>query len=378
MQWLISRMFNQHQKKKPTPRRCAFLIARPGLISIWRPGSALCALPQQNADFGISIWILFATLTASPELAAIHALTCKCKSKTHSECTNVRLKVDTLQDSFHALRERIDEIRAITDTEWKASLEDRKLKELEFHDRDRDRKNEVKEGSDTYDKFYGNRKYYVATASSREYTANWIAEHAKDKVFLDYACGNGGNAIAAAKAGAKLALGLDISPVSVQNAKADAEAAGVTDRTEFFQADCENTKLPDNSIDTIICSGMLHHLDLSFAFPEIRRILKPGGRILAVEALDYNPAIKLYRMMTPDMRTDWEKAHILSLADVRFARRFFDVGDIRYWHILGVAAAKAGPLAPLLHKVDGLLCNVPGIQLMSWIFTFELMKPEVK
>jgi ubiquinone/menaquinone biosynthesis C-methylase UbiE len=280
-----------------------------------------------------------------------------------------------IENAITDLRDKIGQIRAITNSEWIKTLEERKLKELEFHDRDRDRKTDIQPGTDMYDKFYGNKKYYVATASSRDYTAEWIARHAKGKVFLDYACGNGVNAIAAAKAGATLAMGLDISPVSVENAKIDAAAAGVAVNTEFFQADCENTKLPDNSVDTIICSGMLHHLDLSFAFPEMRRILKPGGRILAVEALDYNPAIKLYRMMTPDMRTDWEKAHILSLADVRFAKRFFDLGEIRYWHILGIAAAKAGPLAPLLHKIDGVLSRVPGIKLMSWIFTFELKKP---
>ena len=44
-----------------------------------------------------------------------------------------------------------------------------------------------------------------------------------------------------------------------------------------------------------MCCGMLHHLDLSYAFPELRRILSLEGKILAIEALDYNPIIKLYR-----------------------------------------------------------------------------------
>ena len=127
------------------------------------------------------------------------------------------------------------------------------------------------------------------------------------------------NTIRAAKAGAELSLGFDISSVSVENAR---EASKEYDNVRFFQADAENTQLPDNSIDRVICSGMLHHLDLSYAFPELRRILKPGGKILAVEALNYNPAIKLYRMLTPSMRTEWEKAHILSLRDITFAKDF--------------------------------------------------------
>lgn len=98
---------------------------------------------------------------------------------------------------------------------------------------------------------------------------------------------------------------------------------------------------------------MLHHLDLSYALPELRRILAPGGRILAVEALDYNPAIKLYRRLTPAMRTEWEKAHIL-----------------------GIAAPHLGPLAPVVHAVDRVLEKVPYAQRLSWIFTFELLKAE--
>lgn len=275
------------------------------------------------------------------------------------------------------LRASVRDIARTTDAEWQATLNERKKAELSFHDSHRDRQNtDAAPGSDSYEKFYGNRKYYVATQASREYTSNWIAANSPGKVVLDFACGNGMNAIAAAKAGAGLALGLDISPVSVANATADAAKAGVSSNTQFFQADCENTKLPNNSVDTVICSGMLHHLDLSYAFPELRRIMKPGGKLLAIEALDYNPAIKLYRMMTPEMRTEWEKAHILSLKDVEFARRFFEIGDVKYWHILGIAAAHMKPVAGLLHAMDAVLTKMPYVQRMAWIFTFELIKPK--
>ena len=231
------------------------------------------------------------------------------------------------------LLEKINEIDKISDREWKTELAERKLKELEFHDRDRDQSRIEKTiSSDTYEKYHGNKKYYLATRRSRQFVKDWIATESKDKVFLDYACGNGGTAIFAAQTGAELSLGFDISGVSVKNARDAAAAAGLNDNIRFFQADAENTKLPDNSIDAIVCSGMLHHLDLSYAFPELRRILKPGGKVLAVEALDYNPAIKVYRFLTPDMRTEWEKAHILNLSDVKFGSRFFDVKEICYWY----------------------------------------------
>jgi ubiquinone/menaquinone biosynthesis C-methylase UbiE len=270
------------------------------------------------------------------------------------------------------LRAHVEEMARIPDAEWLASLDARKRKELEFHDRDRDRQRVASLDQDTFERFYGNRKYYSATAPSKRYTDEWIRRNARGKVFLDYACGNGESAIKAARAGASLSIGIDISPVSVANANADARAAGVSDRTMFVQADCENTKLPEHSVDAVICSGMLHHLDLSYAFPELRRILAPGGTILAVEALDYNPFIKLYRRLTPQMRTEWEKAHILSLKDVRFAQRFFDLGEIHYWHITSIASPHVPVLAGVLERADRLLTRIPLVRLLAWIFTFEL------
>ena len=219
------------------------------------------------------------------------------------------------------LKRAIEKINKISNEDLIELLNERKLKELEFHDRDRDTKLIENLSNDEYNKLYGNKKYYSVQKRSEEYMSNWIESESKNKIFLDYACGNGHNAIKAAKSGARFSLGFDLSSVSVSNAKNIAHKEKLTN-IEFFQADAERTMLPDNSVDRIICCGMLHHLDLSYAFPEIRRILKPGGKLLAFEALNYNPLIKLYRKLTPEMRTDWEKEHILSLKDVNFAKNF--------------------------------------------------------
>ena len=274
------------------------------------------------------------------------------------------------------LKAHIYELDSITNEEWINSLSDRKLKELQFHDKDRDLSRlEACKSSDTYDKFYGNKKYYKTTQRSFNYKDQWIASNCKDKIFLDFACGNGNNALLAARSGAKLSIGFDISRVSVENARKNAEDL---DNIIFFQADAENTKLPNDSVDTIICSGMLHHLDLSYALPELRRILKPKGKILAIEALDYNPIIKLYRKFTPNMRTEWEKAHILDFNDLKFASRFFAIGETRFWHLLGYLSAKVRFIGPILETLDILLEKIPLIRRLSWIFTFELIKEDYK
>lgn len=269
----------------------------------------------------------------------------------------------------------IDEIDKISDETWKQSLNQRKLLELEFHDRDRDknRVEELSQNSKEFEEFYGNKKYYKTVRRSTEFIESWISREAKDKVFLDYACGNGERTIFAAKNGAKLSLGFDISPVSVANAQGEARNQNLSN-IRFFQADAEATGLPDNCIDIILCGGMLHHLDLSYALPEMRRILKPGGKVLAGEALNINPLIKLYRHLTPSMRTDFEKAHILSLREVKFARRFFEVTEIRYWHVVSYAAGKFPKLLKPLEFLDDILERIPYVQRLAWIFTFEMVK----
>jgi ubiquinone/menaquinone biosynthesis C-methylase UbiE len=253
------------------------------------------------------------------------------------------------------------------------TIEARKQEELQFHDRYRDHSKLENIDQDTFDMIYGNKRFYGITESSNSYVADWMSSNAKDKIFLDYACGDGANSQLAARGGAALAVGIDLSAVSVNNAAAAAMAAGLGN-TAFLQADCENTGFPDGTFDTVICSGVLHHMDLSYAFPELRRILADGGRVLCVEALSINPVIQWYRNRTPAMRTAWETEHILGPKDLKFAERFFKIGELKYWHLSSMAAAYQPKLLPALNKVDSALLRIPGIQKLAWIFTFELIR----
>jgi SAM-dependent methyltransferase len=264
---------------------------------------------------------------------------------------------------------------------WYDSLEHRKRDERDFHNSSKQSRETDDLPADAYAELHGNKKYYSVVGSSREYLRTWLRTHVPGRVFLDYACGNGDQTIAAARMGAALAIGIDLSDVSIANARREAAAANLSDRCTFIVADCERTGLPAASIDVALCSGMLHHLDLRMAFPELQRILKPGGLALAVESLDYNPLIKLYRRLTPAMRTDWEKRHILGMGDLRFARRFFQVRDVRFWHLFSLLAMvfRTRPrqfetALRVLDRVDEAALRLPLLRLMSWQFTFELAK----
>lgn len=280
------------------------------------------------------------------------------------------------------LRAHIEELKRRSIAEFAASLEERKKQERDWANFSRDTHNPHTLPGQTNETSRGNYKWYSTTKRSMDYRAAWLQRNVPGRIFIDYACGNGENAIEAAKMGAALAIGIDISDVSVENATRMAEEAGVGDRCIFFTGDCENTGLPANSIDVIFCSYMLHHLDLNFAYPEMARILKPGGVAFAVEALNYNPVIKAYRKLTPEMRTEWEKEHILSLKDVRLAKKWFNIGAIRYWHMAAPVTAffrripfLFGPMLAVANGMDDLLTRIPGLQLWAWQFSYELIKP---
>jgi SAM-dependent methyltransferase len=268
----------------------------------------------------------------------------------------------------------IDSQQVTAGDDWLENLGARKREEAQFHDADRQGHRD-EEGAST-----PNRKFYEASSIVRIYMEQWIVDHAKQSTFLDYACGNGSNAILAAKANAALALGIDISEVSIRNAEENAQKAGVAANTRFLQRDCEATGLPDGSFDAILCSGMLHHLDLSLAYPELHRLVVPGGRILCVEALSYNPVIQFYRDRTPHLRTSWEKEHILGMREVDLARQWFDVENVRFFLLTAPLAAllPAGRLRRLGlragHALDTVLTRIPGLRLWSWQFSFELVR----
>jgi ubiquinone/menaquinone biosynthesis C-methylase UbiE len=275
--------------------------------------------------------------------------------------------------SVQALRAELLKLDQVNDASWYGTLEDRKKAESEFHDKMRDQGAIETVGKDQYEQFFSNHRFYRTAELSRAYFFGWITRHAKDKIVLDFACGDGDVALRAVEAGARFAIGMDISAVSVGNARAAAVQRGMQDRTFFLRADCESTGLPDGCVDIVVCAGVLHHLDVTRAFPEIARVLAPGGRVMAFEALDYNPLIKLYRNRNPHQRTEWEKAHILSLKELRYARRFFNIGRVRYFHLTSILGVWFPSLLGFLNGTDRVLTRLPGIQLMSWMFTFELL-----
>lgn len=257
---------------------------------------------------------------------------------------------------------------------------DRKEAEMAFHDqRERDHRTMSEE---EWLAKYSNKRWYSVVESSRKYVNDWIAQNVPGKSVLDFGCGLGGMSLQLAQAGAAKIHSIDISPESVRSAKDLLAENGFGDRHDAQVMDAEAMTFPDSSMDVIICSGVLHHMDVSKAFPELARVLKPTGTIIAIEALGYNPAINLYRKLTPHLRTEWEADHILTMRELRVARKSFGGVKVRFFHLLSIGAALFQrtpffkPILAITRGIDAVLLRIPGVNLMAWQMVFFLSQPK--
>lgn len=156
----------------------------------------------------------------------------------------------------------------------------------------------------------------------------------RDKVVLDYGCGQGPDTADLIRRDARHVTGIDVSEAEIDRARAAAKEAGFSERTDFLVADAHATGFSDDSFDLVVGDSILHHLDLRAALAEIRRILRPGGRAVFSEPLAHNPILRLGRALTPTARTadehpfttaDWEVCAEIFPGFRHFEREFLTI-----------------------------------------------------
>lgn len=145
---------------------------------------------------------------------------------------------------------------------------------------------------------------------------------------------------------------------------------------DFHLMDAHALAFDDDTFDVVYGGAILHHLDLSAALPEIRRVLKPGGMVVFAEPLDVNPVARLIRVLTPGARTADEQP--FRRRELAMLREHFDC-TIKPYQLFSVPL---GVLSGLLvedprnrltrfaHWLDeGLLRLVPGLGIFYRKFT---------
>jgi demethylmenaquinone methyltransferase/2-methoxy-6-polyprenyl-1,4-benzoquinol methylase len=104
---------------------------------------------------------------------------------------------------------------------------------------------------------------------------------------LDAACGTGDLAVAASRAGAGAVVGLDFSERMLERARR--KAPGL----EWVRGDLLALPFPDGSFDAAtIGFGIRNVAELDAALAELRRVLRPGGRLAILEITQPRGALR--------------------------------------------------------------------------------------
>ena len=179
-------------------------------------------------------------------------------------------------------------------------------------------------------------KFYLIMDSCHGFYRDHLRAKCPGGNVLELGCGQDSNAIFMARNGAREVTGIDISSVAIEQAHERARQHQVT-HVSFEVMDAEAVTFPDDSFDLICGVAILHHLDLRKTLAGLARTLKPGGAAIFLEPLAHNPAINLYRRMTPHLRTEDE--HPLTMDDLKLMKEYFGDVSTQYFHLTSLAAA---------------------------------------
>lgn len=104
---------------------------------------------------------------------------------------------------------------------------------------------------------------------------------------VDFGCGTGVLTVELAR-WAHHVTAIDRSGSALAKAKAEAARQGLTNIT-FLEADLHALPLPDASVDLVVVSQSLHHVDsIEHVLAEGARLLKPGGKMVVLELLPHD------------------------------------------------------------------------------------------
>jgi SAM-dependent methyltransferase len=178
---------------------------------------------------------------------------------------------------------------------------------------------------------------------------------------LELGCGTGEFTRRVAPAGARL-VALDLSGDLLAQARAK---IGVGAR--FVRANAHVLPFADASFDVVYGCSVLHHLEVEVALREVRRVLRPGGRLVFSEPNLVNPQVflmfnvarlRLHYGGSPDEMAFTRPAISRMLRAVGFTR--FDVTHFDFVHP-GIPGALLPMLEPVLERLEG----VPGVRAIS-------------
>lgn len=167
-----------------------------------------------------------------------------------------------------------------------------------------------------------------------EYVEKELLKGLQKKRVLDYCCGSGIYSILPAKNNANV-FGIDFSNKSLDIAKKRAEFFEIDEMCQFSLGDAENLDFEDNYFDIILSYGSLSYLDLDKSFEELRRVLKPEGKVIVVDSLGHNPILNFNRKRNiKNYAPEYvDQLQTITHKDLRISLKYFDSYSIKYFDL---------------------------------------------
>jgi SAM-dependent methyltransferase len=125
----------------------------------------------------------------------------------------------------------------------------------------------------------------------------------RGKTVLDFGCGDGEHSCLLASRGARV-VAMDISLASIRRIQLRIAANTITTDMERLVGSGHFLPLKNESVDVVFGAAVLHHLDLSLAAPEVRRVLRKGGRAIFREPVRNSRLIRSIRRLIPYQGSD--------------------------------------------------------------------------
>ncbi len=127
----------------------------------------------------------------------------------------------------------------------------------------------------------------------RRKAVNLMKKYPHDTI-LDIATGTGDFAIEFMKLAPSKITGIDIAEKMLEIGREKVKQKGLSAKIELLEADSENLPFADNSFDIASSAfGVRNFENLNKGLSEMCRVLKPGGRVLILEASE--PSKGLFR-----------------------------------------------------------------------------------
>jgi demethylmenaquinone methyltransferase/2-methoxy-6-polyprenyl-1,4-benzoquinol methylase len=106
----------------------------------------------------------------------------------------------------------------------------------------------------------------------------------KNAEILDVACGTGDLAIELAKNNPLKIIGIDIAEKMIEIGNKKIKKLGLHDKIELLKADALKIPFDNDKFDAVTCAfGVRNFENLEIGLKEMKRVLKPGGKLIILE-----------------------------------------------------------------------------------------------